>query len=805
MASNVTVFDYEICYGALYDAAAKVLGRSKISSDLSATNDNALFTTFLLRPKDNLYLLYSETGAEFAVLDIRTASKLNALKGMQMVRFEAVVRSSIFAKRQRGGKQGSQSFPVSINIFGSKSTADDVASRLSKLSAYLQHPEWLHTEAEYHNPQFLPLADRNLKMNDLIGLGSESPWNLKIKISEEIGSILESLTHVAAEDKIEYVAGLTSTLKRHQKDGFHFILQREDEGFSKQLSLRLRQDMTVRTEEPSSIYLGGLIADAMGLGKTLTILAVILYSVPEAEVFGNFSEVPEYECLEKIRTKATLVVVSSAQLLESWESEILAHISSGTLSSIRFHGQNRSRDPETLRSVDIVLTTYATLAADHASQRILHKMEWYRVVLDEAHWIRNSSSKQFRAAASLHTRRRWCLTGTPIQNKLEDLTSLAQFLQLPPLSTKAAFQKQILGPLSEGGPNFAKPLRTYLESYCLRRSEKCLTLPPSQQEDVPLKLSPEEQHLYNLVLYTTKQQIDSLVSKGDTIKCKILFTAMLRMRMLCNVGTFPPAKANRSSLGQPDLEVGCERCLATDEDALMLLTGYSFCPDCGRKINLSSPLPNSVDSLKRDTNNCRKDTSPVLDEVAQVLEAQTNMFPKNYFSTKLSAVVQNVASSGSESKSIVFSYWTSTLDLLSQLFEQAKIPYHQIDGRVGYAERSTRLKAFREDPRVLVLLMSIETGAVGLNLTVASRVHIVEPQWNPSVEEQAIARALRMGQTREVTIIRYMMLNTVEQNIIALQQKKKRLAKFTFDAGTEETISGTLEDLKSVLDIGSVK
>ncbi|KAG7403064.1 DNA repair protein RAD5B [Fusarium oxysporum f. sp. raphani] len=73
------------------------------------------------------------------------------------------------------------------------------------------------------------------------------------------------------------------------------------------------------------------------------------------------------------------------------------------------------------------------------------------------------------------------------------------------------------------------------------------------------------------------------------------------------------------------------------------------------------------------------------------------------------------------------------------------------------------MKSFKEDPQVTVLLMSIGTGAVGLNLTAANYVHIVEPQWNPSVEEQAIARALRMGQTRSVTVFRYMMKDTVEQ------------------------------------------
>ncbi|OTA54441.1 hypothetical protein K449DRAFT_454101, partial [Hypoxylon sp. EC38] len=393
------------------------------------------------------------------------------------------------------------------------------------------------------------------------------------------------------------------------------------------------------------------------------------------------------------------------------------HISPEALSFIRFHGCDKPRDIEALRAVELVLTTYATLAADHAGQRILYRMEWYRVVLDEAHWIRNSSSRQFRAASCLHTKRRWCLTGTPIQNKLEDLISLAQFLQLPPVPTKASFQKNILGPLSQGGLNFARPLRAYLEAYCLRRSEKCLTLPPSRQEDVTLQLSTRERHLYDLLLDETRRQIDSLVSEKDTVKCNKLFTAMMKMRMLCNSGTFSSAGLSVSSLGPQHREVGCERCSGMDEDSVMLMNGWLLCPDCGRPLCISSPLPGSVDGERGGEGDSCGDSNTIMNQAARIISTHTDSSSPSEFSTKLSAVVQNVHHSGPEAK------------------RQANVLYCQIDGRVSHAERSARLRMFKEDPRVVVLLMSIGTGAVGLNLTVANRVHIVEPQWNPSVEE----------------------------------------------------------------------
>ncbi|KAI5861653.1 SNF2 family N-terminal domain-containing protein [Durotheca rogersii] len=691
--------------------------------------------------------------------------------------FEAVIPSNIFAKRQQRAKRGPQRFSLSINIFGSREAADDVALRLSKASAYLQHPQSLRAGVEYRNPQFLTFGE-DLNMRDLVGIGNEPSWVLNTKISEEVERILESLTHtdVGTGEKLQLPSELTSTLKsRHQEDGLRFVLQREEETFNQGLSARLHRVVRFRTEPRPSTCFGGLVADAMGLGKTLTMLTAISHSMPEAEDFSNFYD----KGVGKVPTKATLVVVSSARN---------SHFSPGALSPVRFHGQYRPRDTDILRSAGLVLTTYATLAADYARRRVLHQMEWYRVVLDEAHWIRNSSSKQFRAAASLHTRRRWCLTGTPIQNKLEDLSSLAQFLQLPPLSTKPAFQKHILDPLSEGGPDFAKPLRAYLEAYCLRRSENCLALPASRQENVTLQLTSEEQHLYDRLLKDTREQIDSLVSNGSDTSSQ-LFTAMLRMRMLCNLGTFSTVGARVDASGRQRVEIECERCSATQQGTLTLLDGYSFCPDCGRPLNRVSPLPDSANSWESGAESSRDGADMMLDD------------PPAGFSTKLAAVVHNITHSEPGTKSIVFSYWASTLNRLSELLVEAKITHCQIDGGVSYVERSKRLQAFREDAQVPVLLMSIGTGAVGLNLAVANKVHIVEPQWNPSVEEQAIARALRMGQTREVTIVRYMMENTVEKNIVNLQKRKRELAKFTFNTGTESSLE-TLEDLKSVLGVG---
>ncbi|OCL09416.1 P-loop containing nucleoside triphosphate hydrolase protein, partial [Glonium stellatum] len=136
--------------------------------------------------------------------------------------------------------------------------------------------------------------------------------------------------------------------------------------------------------------------------------------------------------------------------------------------------------------------------------------------------------------------------------------------------------------------------------------------------------------------------------------------------------------------------------------------------------------------------------------------------------------------------SIIFSFWKKTLQIISMLLSSQNIRFVQLDGSVPLSDRRERLSAFQKDKQISVLLMTLGTGAVGLNLTVATRIHIVEPQWNPSIESQAIGRAIRLGQQKQVTVIRYVMQNTVEQIIQSRQTLKLQLAELGFEAADEE-------------------
>lgn len=141
--------------------------------------------------------------------------------------------------------------------------------------------------------------------------------------------------------------------------------------------------------------------------------------------------------------------------------------------------------------------------------------------------------------------------------------------------------------------------------------------------------------------------------------------------------------------------------------------------------------------------------------------------------TKINALQQDLTQQFFDTKSIVFSFWTTTLDVVEVALRQIGCQYVRFDGKVTASKRRDVLDAFKNDPNVKVLLLSISCGAVGLSLTATSRAYLMEPHWNPTAEEQALARIHRMGQNKEPTTIRFIMRNSFEEHIVEVQNKKK--------------------------------
>lgn len=271
--------------------------------------------------------MLSLDGIEFALLDVQTTSKLLPLLKIPGVRCEAVVENRTVFKRKT---KLTVPFEVSVNIFGPKQAMDEVFKALSQTKTFLQHPQTLSDDIEYFNPEMLVFSGQETNMNDLIG--TYKHFLQGSQLSRDVKRILESLSGVADVDELSYFDGLNSeglgndgrlghlyglvtTPTTHQEDGVRFILMRENDLCCSRLSQNVMHVTGIESPPGDAMQskFGGLVADVMGIGKTLTMLISILHTASKAQDFQLFRNPTSAPKFERTPTKATLVITPSVR------------------------------------------------------------------------------------------------------------------------------------------------------------------------------------------------------------------------------------------------------------------------------------------------------------------------------------------------------------------------------------------------------------------------------------------------------------------------------------------------------------
>jgi SWI/SNF-related matrix-associated actin-dependent regulator of chromatin subfamily A3 len=420
-----------------------------------------------------------------------------------------------------------------------------------------------------------------------------------------------------------------------------------------------------------------------------------------------------------------------------------------------------------------------------------------------AHWIRRPATTFHRACASLSTRSRWCLTGTPIQNSLEDIGALFVFLRAEPFHSLAQFRRFIVVPFQEGEFVVKERLVMLYQSLVIQRTKDLLDLPGGEETTKELHLSVGERSMYERTARILARRLQEQINHKEAHTRFGLFQIHLQLRLLCNHGTYQNLLSwtrGRRVLDNREAflaEVGfnAERpCIICRQPRPILASrniqhdfvercAHIICSECSEDIFESGDRSgsNHCPLCHRAEKSTRGSGSGGVGAAQEDVEMQdtasaTDMsyFNPNGVSTKVTALVKDVKAAQEErirgegarlqqTKSIIFSCWTRTLDLIQSHLDVEKIEYLRIDGQSLLSRRQAILKQFSSKRGPHVLLMTTGTGAYGLNLTAANRIFIVELQWNPSVERQAIARAIRINQKDKVLVTRYMMLGTVEQ------------------------------------------
>ncbi|KAJ6707012.1 TRANSCRIPTION TERMINATION FACTOR 2-RELATED [Salix viminalis] len=623
----------------------------------------------------------------------------------------------------------------------------------------------------------------------------------------------------------------------------------------------------------------------------------------------------------KGRPAAGTLVVCPTSVLRQWADELHKKVTTeANLSVLVYHGSNRTKDPYEVAKYDVVVTTYSIVSMevpkqpladeDEEKQRMegdddphlrlsygnkrkypptsgkkglknkkgmnsamlesiagpLAKVAWFRVVLDEAQSIKNHRTQVARACWGLRAKRRWCLSGTPIQNAIDDLYSYFRFLRYEPYAVYKLFCSAIKVPIQKNPTKGYIKLQAVLKTVMLRRTkgtlldgEPIINLPPKVVELKKVDFTEEERDFYTRLEIDSRAQFKEYAAAGTVKQNYVnILLMLLRLRQACDHPLLVKGLDSNSLVGS-SIEMAnklpqekqlcllncleaslaiCGICSDSPEDAVVSVCGHVFCKQCiyehltgdesqcpaktcKIRLNVSSVFSKATlnsclsdkpgqDSLGSElvaavssSSDSRPHNSSKIRATLEVLQSLTK--PKDCSSTcKLSenSADGNVAchensfgSTGSGNdgtdkrqppvkvvgeKAIVFSQWTGMLDLLEACLKSSSIQYRRLDGTMSVVARDKAVKDFNILPEVSVMIMSLKAASLGLNMVAACHVLLLDLWWNPTTEDQAIDRAHRIGQTRAVTVLRLTVKNTVEDRILALQQKKREMVASAF-------------------------
>lgn len=625
--------------------------------------------------------------------------------------------------------------------------------------------------------------------------------------------------------------------------------------------------------------------------------------------------------IQKIPKHKTTLVVAPLSLVAQWEEEI--H-SKSSLSCLTYYSdQAKKLGISDLSSVDVVITTYGMLQSElnskskensHSSATLL-SMIFRRVILDEAHIIKNPNTGASKACYLVQAERRWAVTGTPISNSLQDVYGLLRFLHHQPWCFHSFWKKAVRNPSTTNDKEekdsetsiVLERVRRLLKPILLRRTKDTLTsegtpilsLPPIEMKVVSVELTDEERFFYSVLMSKSQSVFEGFIKSGTASKSWFAIFALLqRLRQSCDhlaltvksrfdqndmrqnsifqSRSQSPAKEDdeedfggendtfikdllesvRKQHGSTELASysltqveSLTQCFEKNEDLkeecaiclndlpindlavtpcthmfcrLCLINcmnqkkcdsdATTVCPVCQQEIDSSSVIFTQSTSSKK----CKQEKGD--EEDAHNLKSEHEYDAKEILesalagksSSKMDAIFNELEAVWREnprSKVLVFSQYLGMFDLLQKEFSRRDITCLRLDGGMCLNERRRTVNKFNEskvdsaksDEKGIVLLASMKACGVGLNLTAASSVFIVDPWWNDALEKQCINRIHRIGQTAELVRVRkFVVTDSVEEKIAKLQLRKEGMANSILDNGHSESDKPSLDDFKAI-------
>ena len=500
-------------------------------------------------------------GKNFGVVDPRTASVIAPLLDSPALKVDITARLDV--RRRLPGEEPwspcSSVFRASINLYGLRQDAGKVGGHLGQNNVWLGTPN----SVEQGVPVFNPHAERRLAQAALLPGGaarSRSGVNYEVRTAEEVNDavmkMFDQLQTALNLPEMEPPSSVVTPLLRHQKQALWFMTEKEkprkfgpNESDNNSLwrvqtsangKKRYREIISgiVMDHEPPQSR-GGLLADMMGLGKTLSVLSLVLSS--QAESWEWAKKPPQSDLIHNlpgIRNTKTTFLVAPLSAVNTWAMQVREHLAPKALSFYLFHGSGRTSDVDELAQHDLVVTTYSTVLSELSGKSSkrgpspLTKMNMFRIVLDEAHTIREQGAAQTQAIFKLNSQRRWSVTGTPVQNRLEDLVSVTKFLRLYPYDDRSRFGTYILSRFKTGDTTVLASLRVLIDSFTLRRVKDKIDLPPRHDKIITLNFTEKERDLHELFRHESKDMMQVIAGDNSSKMKGRMYHHVLKAMMI---------------------------------------------------------------------------------------------------------------------------------------------------------------------------------------------------------------------------------------------------------------------------------
>ncbi|XP_065874135.1 DNA repair protein RAD16 [Euphorbia lathyris] len=676
---------------------------------------------------------------------------------------------------------------------------------------------------------------------------------------------------------------------------------------------------------------GGILADEMGMGKTIQAIALVLAKrdiLREAcKSNGSYSSID-------LSSGGPTLVVCPLVAVSQWVSEIDRFTTNGSTKVLVYHGVNRERNSKKFSGYDFVITTYSTVEAEFRKymmppkkrcvycgksfyedklsihlkyfcgadairtakqskqsrkkqktvplesvqetesgqdnslgfqggdnleyeqargkkKSILHSVKWGRIILDEAHYVKDRRCNTAKAVFALESSYKWALSGTPLQNRVGELYSLVRFLQIVPYSYYLCkdcdcrtldyrqsaqcgscphssvrhfcwWNKYVSNPIQAHGTlelgRRAMILLKHkvLGNIVLRRTKKGraadLALPPRivmlRRDALDVKEEDYYQSLYN----ESQAQFNTYVNSGTVMNNYAhIFDLLTRLRQAVDhpylvVYSKAAAQKGEQLVDSRNVEQVCGICHDPVEDPVVTSCSHVFCKACLLDFSaslgqVSCPTCSCLLTVDLTTNVNGGDQTVKPTIKGYKSSSILNRIQLNDFqtSTKIEALreeIRYMVERDGSAKGIVFSQFTTFLDLISYSLSKSGVKCVQLVGSMTLSARDAAIKKFIEDPDCKIFLMSLKAGGVALNLTVASHVFLMDPWWNPAVERQAQDRIHRIGQYKPIRIVRFVIKKTIEERILQLQDKKELVFEGTVGGSSEAFGKLTESDLR---------